>query len=171
MKNSSDLVDIFNRLFAESEQTILIGGADEPLYSPLDPLSSEPCFHRIFFRADYFSSALHEVSHWCLAGKKRRQLEDYGYWYKPDGRDQLWQSRFEEVEIKPQALESIFSSAAGVPFHYSIDNLSNPQADNRLFQEKTAAQIVDYQMNGLPRRAKLFYDALCLFYIKAPVTY
>jgi elongation factor P hydroxylase len=105
MKNATDLITIFNHLFDAPENTVLIGGAQEPLYIPGNDKN------RIYFRFDYFASALHEVAHWCLAGKKRRQSEDYGYWYKPDGRDAAWQVRFEEVEVKPQALECIFSAA------------------------------------------------------------
>ncbi len=50
-----------------------------------------------------FASALHEISHWCIAGKARRELVDFGYWYCPDGRDAMTQSQFEDVEVKPQA--------------------------------------------------------------------
>lgn len=163
MKNSSDLIKIFNSLFSISENTRLVGGAQEPLYLPPKSESGQP-YAQIFFREDYFSSALHEVAHWCLAGKERRQIEDYGYWYKPDGRDDMWQSRFEEVEVKPQAIEYLFSQAAGIPFYVSMDNLMNPQASTDVFQAKVNAQVHEYQTNGLPHRAKLFHEALVLFY-------
>ncbi|GAM69307.1 transporting ATPase [Vibrio sp. JCM 19236] len=26
---------------------------------------------------------MHEIAHWCVAGPKRRLLEDFGYWYEP----------------------------------------------------------------------------------------
>ena len=56
----------------------LVGGFDEPLYLPAtDSRAAE-----IRFRSDYPSSALHEVAHWCLAGARRRALQDYGYWYQ-----------------------------------------------------------------------------------------
>lgn len=154
MKNTNDLITIFNNLFEASENTILIGGADEPLYIPGADKNS------IFFRLDYFASALHEVAHWCLAGKKRRQLDDYGYWYKPDGRDDTWQARFEAVEIKPQAVECIFSAAAGVPFQISVDNLANPGASSARFQQNVEAQVALYLEKGLPKRAALFHQAL-----------
>lgn len=163
MKNSADLIEIFDNLFSSSENTCLVGGAQEPLYLPAAPESGHP-LARVFFRLDYFSSALHEVAHWCLAGSQRRETEDYGYWYKPDGRDEFWQSRFEEVEVKPQALESIFSAAAGIPFRVSMDNLMNPQVDDQAFQNKVDAQVIEYHQKGLPRRARLFYEALLLFY-------
>ena len=158
MKNSSDLITLFNGLFAVSERTELVGGADEPLYTPGEDI------HRVYFRLDYFASALHEVAHWCLAGPKRRLLEDYGYWYKPDGRDEVWQARFETVEVKPQALECIFSAAAGVPFKVSADNLANPHVDTEAFRRKVDAQVALYLQNGLPRRAALFREALICAY-------
>ncbi|MEA7548766.1 elongation factor P hydroxylase, partial [Salmonella enterica subsp. enterica serovar Anatum] len=43
----------------------------------------------------------YEISHWCIAGKARRELVDFGYWYCPDGRDAQTQSQFEDVEVKP----------------------------------------------------------------------
>ncbi len=42
-------------------------------------------------RTDFFASALHEISHWCVAGKARREQVDFGYWYCPDGRDAMTQ--------------------------------------------------------------------------------
>ncbi|MFI4956928.1 MAG: elongation factor P hydroxylase [Gammaproteobacteria bacterium] len=158
MKNSNDLITIFNQLFEVSENTLLVGGAEEPIYVP------DHDKYRIFFRLDYFASALHEVAHWCLAGRKRRQCEDYGYWYKPDGRDDVWQSRFEEVEVRPQALECIFSVAAGVPFRISADNLANPEVDTERFRRKVEEQVLIYLNEGLPKRAALFHEALLKFY-------
>ena len=157
MKNSSDLITIFNQLFETSENTILVGGADEPLYMPGQDRN------RIYFRYDYFASALHEVAHWCLAGKRRRHQEDYGYWYKPDGRDDTWQARFEEVEVKPQAIECIFSAAAGVPFKISADNLANPDLDTERFRHKVEQQVSLFLKKGLPERAALFHQALRCF--------
>jgi elongation factor P hydroxylase len=162
-KNCADLIEIFNSLFEVSENTRLLGGAEEPLYLPAAP-EKGAAFAQIFFREDYFSSALHEIAHWCLSGPARRQLEDYGYWYKPDGRDDHWQSRFEEVEVKPQALECLFSRAAGIPFYVSVDNLNNPQAGPEAFAEKVDAQVDEYLNRGLPPRAKKFYQALLMFY-------
>ena len=46
--------------------------------------------------------------HWCLAGTRRRQRVDYGYWYAPEGRDEAQQAAFFAVEAAPQALESLF---------------------------------------------------------------
>lgn len=165
MYDSADLIRIFNGLFKASENTLLVGGFEEPLYLPAH--ASPPDRHnRIYFRQDYFASALHEVAHWCIAGKERRQLEDYGYWYKPDGRDHAYQTLFEASEARPQALESIFSMAANFPFQISIDNLMNPTADTQAFRLKVEQQVVLFHQRGLPERARLFHEALLKFYLK-----
>ena len=45
----------------------LIKGEDEPIYLP----ASETCkFNQIIFAHGYYASALHEISHWCLAGSE-----------------------------------------------------------------------------------------------------
>ena len=110
------LTRLFNREFAVSDGTELIGGAAEPYYQPGAP-------HRVYFRADYVRSALHEVAHWCVAGASRRQLPDYGYWYSPDGRDAEQQQAFFAVEARPQAVERCFCEAIGIPFSASVDNV------------------------------------------------
>ena len=78
------LIAAFDDCFLETFNTRLVGGAEEPLYLP----STKTLPARIFFRSDYVSSALHEISHWCIAGEKRRDQEDYGYWYETDTRDE-----------------------------------------------------------------------------------
>ena len=65
--DAHQLTRLFNREFVVSDKTELIGGAAEPYYQPGTP-------HRVYFRADYVRSALHEVAHWCVAGLRRRQL-------------------------------------------------------------------------------------------------
>ena len=82
IKSAKDLEAIFNRLFTERFNTQLIGGVDEPEYIPADDVAT----HRLYYRQDYFSSALHETAHWCIAGEERRLRPDFGYWYNPDGR-------------------------------------------------------------------------------------
>src|SRR3990167_9984648 len=103
-----DLIEIFNGLFEQSEATTLIGGSDEPMYLPAD---QDNPFNRVIFTYDYYASALHEIAHWCLAGDARRKQVDYGYWYFPEGRTAEQQMLFENAEVKPQALECIFSQA------------------------------------------------------------
>jgi len=72
------LVKLFNQTFIPSYNTELICCEEEPVYRPADKTHPH---HRIIFAHGFFASALHETGHWCVAGKKRRQLEDLGYWY------------------------------------------------------------------------------------------
>jgi elongation factor P hydroxylase len=123
MINQMNPLATIEKAFAQSlgvqHPVRLIGGFDEPLYLPAtDSRAAE-----IRFRGDYPSSALHEVAHWCLAGARRRALQDYGYWYEAH-RGVEAQHAFENVEARPQALEWVFSQAVGCPFRVSADNLS-----------------------------------------------
>lgn len=155
---ASDLEALFDACFLASHRTVLRGGADEPLYAPSAAPEQEP--HRVVYRADYASSALHEVAHWCIAGAARRRQPDYGYWYAPDGRSPEQQSAFERVEVKPQALESIFAEAAGVPFVLSADNLDGDPSPSPAFARAVAERRDRYLEEGLPRRAAIFLRAL-----------
>lgn len=153
-----DLVMLFNQCFEASEQTILKSGGSEPVYQPNG--WPDACAEIISTR-DYFSSALHEISHWCIAGTARRQQVDYGYWYEPDGRTEAQQVAFEKVEIKPQALEWIFTHACGQRFRLSADNLNNPDAGaSDEFKRNVSHQAKTYIAAGLKGRAGVFFDAL-----------
>ncbi|MFK8020680.1 MAG: elongation factor P hydroxylase [Pseudomonadales bacterium] len=154
---ASRLVVLFNSLFQSAEQTVLVGGAKEPIYMPS---SVENGLAQVVFSYDYFASALHEVAHWCLAGTERRQQLDYGYWYV-ECRSELEQEAFERAEVKPQALERVFSECTGYPFKPSFDCLQRPEyvADN--FVAAMSAQYEQFLLRGLPSRAALFADALC----------
>ncbi len=151
------LIRLFNGLFQPRYNTLLVRGADEPVYLPADLQSPQ---HRILFAHGYFSSALHEVSHWCLAGAERRLLEDFGYWYRPDGRSAAEQAEFERVEIKPQALEWIFSRACGHRFHISADNTQGEAGDGQWFKRGVTQQVRTYLQAGLPERPALLVEAL-----------
>ncbi|SUC30833.1 Protein of uncharacterised function, DUF462 [Providencia rettgeri] len=83
--NYQDLINIFDECFGVTYNTRLVKGDDEPIYLPAD--EAVP-YHRIVFAHGFFTSGLHEISHWCIAGEARRQQVDYGYWYCPDGRDE-----------------------------------------------------------------------------------
>ena len=164
MKNRhhpDDLITLFNNCFLQSHNTILAYGKDEPYYLPANQQQSH---HTIYFAHGFFNSALHECAHWMIAGKARRQLEDYGYWYEPDGRNAEQQILFQQVEVKPQALEWIFSQATGSKFECSFDNLNAPVEDYEQFKNAVTKQMLHYQQNGLPRRARIFYEALVRFY-------
>ncbi|WP_133011464.1 elongation factor P hydroxylase [Marinomonas flavescens] len=153
MFTATQLIDAFDACFLSSYHTKLIGDADEPLYVPSKDVNT-PAF--LYFRFDYPSSALHEISHWCLAGKQRRQLEDYGYWYETDSRSLEQQKLFERVEVKPQAIECIFHWAANLSFRVSVDNLALPEYDAKPFQREVSRQVAEYIGSGLPERALTF---------------
>jgi len=70
-----DIIAIFNQCFEEEYNTRLVKGGDEPIYI-------------------FGSSALYEIAHWLVAGKERRKLDDFGYWYEPDGRSEERQRDF-----------------------------------------------------------------------------
>ena len=160
--DASQLIVLFNQTFSDAFNTELVGGADEPLYRPLIDEDNA----KVIFRDDYASSALHEVSHWVIAGQKRRLLEDYGYWYETDGRDAKQQKDFEQVEVKPQAIELLFHYAADLPFRVSVDNLALPEYDSGPFKAKVEQQVLNYlsplSSDQLPPRAILFLSALAL---------
>lgn len=177
-----DLITLFNSLFQQTENTVLVPGEAEPLYLPADRSCPRD---RVIFAHGFFASALHEVSHWCIAGPARRRQVDYGYWYEPDGRSSAQQRLFEAVEVKPQALEWIFAVAAGSRFNLSRDNLSaalsinagavNGWADDEeaggeekgreeAFRGNVQRQARSYIEKGMPQRAELFQQALVMHY-------
>lgn len=153
----SEISLVFDRCFGTDYRTCLVGGAAEPLY---EPAQSGAGAHRIFYRYDYPRSALHESAHWCIAGERRRQQLDYGYWYQPDGRDAAAQVLFERVEARPQALEWFFCQAVGLPFQVSIDNLDGDPVDPFPFSLAVWQQARRYLAEGLPPRPQRFYAAL-----------
>jgi elongation factor P hydroxylase len=164
LKHNDDwavLIKLFDQLFFVSNNTKLVNGTDEPIYLPSD---SKCDYHRIVFAHGFFASALHEISHWCVAGSERRKLTDYGYWYEPDGRTASQQADFEKVEVKPQALEWIFSMACERIFSVSVDNLSGEPTDNNHFKQAVWLQVCDYIANGLPRRAELLVAELSRYF-------
>lgn len=150
----------FARCFARSHGTFLVGGAEEPWYEPAS--GKQPAY--IHYRADYASSALHEVAHWCIAGRRRRRLADYGYWYAPDGRSAEQQAAFYRVEARPQALEWLFSRACGVPFHLSLDNLDGGvgRTERLAFARRVVNEARSMRAGRLPPRAAVFLRALAL---------
>ncbi|HKK51929.1 MAG TPA: elongation factor P hydroxylase [Myxococcota bacterium] len=165
-----DVERVFEACFFASFRTRLEGGASEPLYLPSPAPAVRP--HRILYREDFFASALHEVAHWCVAGARRRRLEDYGYWYEPEGRSAARQAAFESVESRPQAIEWAFAEACGRDFHPSADNLPAPlpallpvplaaqREPDDGFLERIAAWRQRDREHGLPPRAEIFRRAL-----------
>jgi elongation factor P hydroxylase len=156
-----DLIAIFNDCFELEYNTRLVLGDDEPIYLPAD--ERRP-YHAIYFAHGFFSSALHECSHWLIAGAKRRECIDFGYWYEPDGRNAEQQLIFQQVEVKPQSIEWILSAAAGYPFQVSVDNLNGVASNTNEFKEAIYQQVLVYKKSGLPKRAERFRMALSAFY-------
>lgn len=154
---ASTLVEAFNQEFVDL-RTILVCGADEPLYLPAEGNR----LAKIYFRADYLSSALHEVAHWCIAGRQRRQLVDYGYWYQDENRSLEQQLQFMKIEVKPQALEAIFSQVLGIAFNPSLDNFNDLLTGTEVaqFNQNIIHQCHRYQQEGLPPRARRWVNAL-----------
>lgn len=164
--NTDLLVKLFNQFFLERYNTRLEGGGDEPIYLP----ANEECeYNRLIFRSDYVSSAFHEISHWCIAGEQRRQRVDFGYWYNPDGRSQAQQKTFEQVEIKPQALEWIFSVAANHTFNISADNLSADIGASEEFVQSVEKQAQTWCLSPMPERAALLVEGLSKIFGTSPL--
>ena len=148
----------FNHWFSHLNVT-LVRGDFEPEYFPATITTPA----RIQFAHGFFNSALHEISHWSIAGDKRRLLADLGYWYAPDGRTAEQQALFEQVEIKPQAIEWLYSKAFGRKFRVSLDNLTGDGGDGASFKDNVYAQVQQY-FNGeaqLPRDAARFIKCIC----------
>lgn len=152
------LETVFYQSVGRAFNTVLRGGADEPLYIPA---RGSQCAE-IHYRLDYLRSALHEVAHWCLAGAARRLRPDYGYWYAPDGRNSVQQHAFFAVEARPQALEQCFCDRLAVPFSVSIDNPGTVLEEGVVvgFERRVQLERVQFLENGLPGRAARFAEAL-----------
>lgn len=111
------LINVFAGIFP---YLTIKGGADEPFYiAPKSNLNAV-----IHFRSNYPRSLLHEVSHYCLAGNRRRNMDDFGYWYSPCGRTVEEQKQFETVEARPQGLEKAMCEIVGIKFLPSLDDFS-----------------------------------------------
>jgi len=137
--------------------TRLVGGFCEPFYKA----SRGGASAEIRFTHDYARSALHELAHWCVAGKVRRQHDDYGYWYAPDGRTDAQQQLFFRVEVVPQAIEKHFCMALDIPFAVSVDNLGNRGVTGSAeFSAAVDERFARYRHEGLPERAARIFRCL-----------
>ncbi len=139
----------------------------EDLIEIFNDTPSERDYNVILFAKGYYSSALHEISHWLIAGKERHKLEDFGYWYEPDGRSEERQKEFEKFEIKPQAIEWILATAAGFRYFASADNLTGNVGDNSDFKQAVYEQVKQYASQGLSESALMWkkYKLKRLFFI------
>ena len=140
-----DIIAIFNQCFEEEYNTRLVKGGDEPIYIPAN---DEVPYNAIYFARGFYSSA----------------LQDFGYWYEPDGRSEERQRDFEKVEVKPQALEWILATAAGFRYFASADNLNGNPGDTQPFKQAVYEQVKTYAEKGLPKRAETLRHALAQFY-------
>ena len=147
---------VFDGCFA-AEQAVpedrarLVRGGPEPFYVPShahDPVA------QVVYARDLAPSALHEIAHWLCAGKARRCLSDYGYWYVPDGRNAEEQARFEALEPPVQGTECLLALACGVHFRLSADNLSNPEPSAN-FRTAVLAQALERLQSPAPRLSRL----------------
>lgn len=163
----ADLIQIFNDLFLQSLNTELVAGDSEPVYLPAGQTRPH---NQIIFAHGFFASALHEIAHWCVAGTERRQLEDFGYWYKPDGRTVSEQIEFERVEQRPQAYEWILSVSAGKRFYFSADNLSAGLGASESFKQGVKARVIQTLVSGMNPRLQALSDALRTFYGQPPLS-
>ena len=157
-----DLVRIFAATFFADYRTVLVPGAAEPFYQA--PRQDQPA--KIFARADYFSSALHEIAHWCVAGARRRAVDDFGYWYEANGRSPAQQRQFEQVEVYPQSLEWAFHVACGKTFLLSADNLDQDNRASCDFAQAVHIKAQALQRQAYPRRAAAFIAALEIHYCR-----
>ena len=156
-----DIIRIFNQCFEQEYNTRLVKGGEEPIYIPAN---ADCPYNAIYFARGFYSSALHEIAHWLVAGRERRKLEDFGYWYEPDGRSEQRQREFEQVEVKPQAIEWILAVAAGYRYFASSDNLNGNAGDTQPFKQAVYQQVKTYAEKGLPKRSETLRKALCAFY-------
>jgi elongation factor P hydroxylase len=153
---AAQIAAVFNREFECSHRTVMIGGGEEPLYVPATP--KRPA--RVVYTRDYPASALHEASHWCLAGAQRRERRDYGYWYLPGPRSAAQRRAFFAAEADVQALEAVFATASGVKFVVSADDFAAPPAELEAFAALVEQRMAFRAAGRLPVRAQRFHAAL-----------
>lgn len=142
---------VFHTAFAD-EGVRVVGGYPEPFYQA--PRGGSPA--EIRFNRDYLNSCLHEIAHWCIAGRERRARDDYGYWYRPDGRNGSEQREFFRAEAGPQALEWSFALACGEAFRMSLDNLGGEIDGEAEFAAALEGKLAGYLEGGFPPRAERF---------------
>ena len=150
----SEIAGCFNSALGRAHRTRLIGGGCEPLYLP-----GGEGWSVVRFTHDYAASALHELAHWCIAGRLRRAQLDYGYWYRPPPRTKTEQAAFNRVEVSAQALESTLAAVCGLDFRVSVDDPDGCPDSAGHFAELVAAQAAR-PAQQLPPRAVALLSAL-----------
>lgn len=151
------LAVVFNRRFGAAYNVRCLGGFEEPEYRP--PQSNDvPA--QLRYTRNYPASVLHEIAHWCIAGRHRLALVDFGYTYKPPPRTAEQQQRFFALELKVQCLEAWFALGTGVRFVASADNLDCDAAELDRFTSNIAQRLAGCSETQLPYRAQAFTQAL-----------
>ena len=143
-----ELLQLLNENYLNRYNTCIIGGYTEPFYRA----AKDGKMAQIQFSHDYIRSALHELSHWCVAGVERRKRDDFGYWYAADGRNQQQQNEFFKVEVMPQTIEWALSLVCGVAFEASVDNLHNQVQGTDVFIENLGLKMREFLHAGFPKR-------------------
>ena len=133
---------------------VIRGGVSEPFYQA--PKHDQPAI--LFFRENFVRSLFHELAHYCLAGSRRRMLDDFGYWYKPCGRSSEEQILFELAEARPQGLEKVFCELWNIRFTPSFDDFSGRPASKK-FLEKLEEEYIEMNINP-PPTAKYFLEGM-----------
>jgi elongation factor P hydroxylase len=159
-------ITLFNSEFTQTDNTIIAESLDEPIYLPRD--ATHP-FNRILYTQGSYTSVLHEISHWCIAGSERRLKIDYGYWYKPESQTLEEAELYKKFEAKTHGIEWIFSIAAGVPFYIIPNNLSAGFEVSQDLKEAVHAATLNYLNSGLPVSAERFKQALLKYYKREAV--
>jgi elongation factor P hydroxylase len=152
----TDVADCFIACFAQSERTVMVGGASEPLYLP----ACGRRYAELHYREDFAASALHEAAHWCIAGNARRARVDFGYDYQAPPRSEPAQAAFFALEIKTQALECLFAQAAGVEFSASADNLNADVKQFEILLKRSTENVRDWLAHTQDSRARRYLQAL-----------
>jgi elongation factor P hydroxylase len=150
------IAGVFNSAMGASHSTMIIGGASEPLYLPRQGRDRAI----VRYTRDYARSALHELAHWALAGNRRRELVDYGYWYVPPPRSVEDQAAFFAAELRVQALESLFCRACGLDFRVSTDNIGVDAGNFAEDVQATAGAWAEQGVTGLPGRLLQLFGGL-----------
>ncbi len=154
-----EIAGCFNSTLGEVYRVRLIGGGTEPLYQPpaaaaADSVSTVEAWAIIRYTRDYPLSVLHELAHWCLAGRRRRSQLDYGYWYTPPPRAAEQQLAFLAVEERVQAVELLLAEECGLRFRVSVDDVGGCQVLERDFAQRVAARSEQLRSGSLPARAR-----------------
>lgn len=153
-KLCGNLIDVLTQALPN---VTLQGGAEEPFYAAPTPDTKAV----LYFRNNYPRSLLHELSHYCLAGARRRQIDDFGFWYTPCGRSRDEQRAFECVEARPQGLEKALCEAIGIDFSPSLDDFSG-EPPSSIFLDKLE-QAYQEMLTTPPPTAKIVLEALATF--------